>query len=70
MGKKVKILKNKTDSFVPDRTSHGIIHFIYIFSLQKVSSLGLAVQDADNIHQCTFSGTGLTDDGDKFSLID
>ena len=65
----IKVLKHKADSAVADRTPHLVRHAVDVLSFQIIAAGGLSIQYSNDIHQCTFSGTRLTDDGNELSLV-
>ena len=65
----IKSLEDKADLHIPDVRKLVIGHVGHIFSVQIVSAGCRYIQAAQHIHQSRFSGTGMTNDGHKFSFL-
>ena len=64
----VKLLKNKTNTFIANLGQSIVIQFAYVFSSDYKTTLCRLIKTTDNMHQSRFAGTGRTHYGYKFSF--
>ena len=66
----IKALKDKTNLLISYHREIIILHCGYICSIQIIFPGGGDIQTAQHVHKGGFSGTGLSDNSHKFTLMD
>ena len=66
----IKALKDKTNLLISYHREIIILHCGYICSIQIIFPGGRDIQTAQHVHKGGFSGTGLSDNSHKFTLMD